>query len=116
MLHSLSFLIRWISWLGIEESTLSMRWPPRLRSIGFPDFAAGFAITISGLLPEVGVDVRVVLALDGGPEGTKGWAEIVAHVIAGVLEVEAVPVVPFDSTRERAGRLAVTACKGPLGV
>lgn len=76
---------------------------------------AGFTSTTSGLFMDVGVDVRVVLALEGGPDGRKGCAEIEAHVMAGVLELEVVPVVPFDSTREIAGSDAVTACRGPLG-
>lgn len=76
---------------------------------------AGLTSATSGLFIDVGVDVRVVLALEGGPDGRKGCAEIDAQVIAGVLELEVVPVVPFDSTRERAGSDAVTACRGPLG-
>lgn len=32
-----------------------------------------------------------------------------AQVMAGVLAVEAVPAVPFDSTRVRVGNVAVTA-------
>lgn len=90
----------------MEESTLSMRWSNRFRSI---PLLAGFTSTTPGLFIEVGVDVRVVLALEGGPDGRKGCAEIDAQVMAGVLELEVVPVVPFDSTRERAGSEAVTA-------
>ncbi len=77
--------------------------------------ALGFETTASGLLTDEGVEVRVVLAFEAGAEGINGCAVMVAQVIAGVLELEVVPVGPFDSTLERAGNVAVTACKGPLG-
>lgn len=106
MLQSLSFLIRWISWFGIDESTLSILWPWRFRSM---PLVTGFDRTGSGLFMDAGVDAPVVLGLDAE------WAVILAQVMAGVLGPVLVPFVVLDSTRESAGRVAVTACNGPFG-
>lgn len=74
------------------------------------------ALTGSGLLKDVGVDVRVLPAFGAETAGTgAGWAVRLAQVIAGVLELEPVPFVVLDSTRESAGNVAVTACNGPFG-
>jgi len=109
MLQSLSFLIRWISWFGIDESTLSILWPWRLRSM---PLVTGFEITGSGLFIDEGVEAPGVVVFDAA---IAGWAVMVAQVMPGVLGPELVPFVVFDSTRESAGRVAVTACNGPLG-
>lgn len=80
----------------------------------FPVDAA--ALTGSGLFNDVGVDVRVLPAFGVGTAGAgAGCAVKLAQVIAGVLELEAVPFVVLDSTRESAGKVAVTACNGPFG-
>ena len=106
MLQSFSFLMRWISWLGIVVSTLSILWPTLFRSI---IFVTGLAAVGSGLLSEFGVEVLVVLAFEGGAEALRACAVMDAQVMAGVLAEEAVPAVPFDSTRVRVGKVAVTA-------
>jgi hypothetical protein len=85
-LHSLSFLTRLMSSLGIDSSRSSILWPRRFRLIPGVDL--------------MGVNPALVLDRVAGEdaEGTKGAAVIEAHVGAGVLDFDVVLAVVLGVT------------------